>query len=82
MDNNQCDNTETTFHVLLKCNKFRVWGKIIENVFYNYFQEQINMNEKALIIGYLFEGKVNFVITFHVNFRPIHSIYNLYPTLV
>ena len=33
MENDQCDickETETTFHVLLKCNKVRIFWKIIE----------------------------------------------------
>ena len=50
MENYQCDickETETTFHVLLKCNKVRVLGEIIEKLYYNYFHEQININDKA-----------------------------------
>ena len=33
MENDQCDITENTFHVLLKCNKVRVFWKIIENLY-------------------------------------------------
>ena len=40
------------FHVFLKCNKVRVFWKIIENLYYNYCHKQIKINKKALVIGY------------------------------
>ena len=80
MENDQCDickETETTFHVLLKCNKVRIFKKIIGNLYYNQFHEQININEKALVIGYFIEKKEN-CDKLHVNLRTIHNIHIVY----